>query len=146
MDDGLRIWLVLGALAFAAFLLMFLHALAWLRKPEGGRSWRIYLDRSHAKRRLWSAGLILFEIVWLLLGTTVFRRPVFSSGKLVPAMIFLVVMAGALIAILALALVDFVRVTRSYRQRSDRRRASPECSAGSDQGDKTRPDDPAEGD
>ena len=136
MGDGLWMWLVLGGIAFAAFLLMFLHAWAWLRQPEGERSWRIYLDRSHAKRRLWSAGLILFEIVWLTLGMTVFKRVLFASGKLLPAAIFLLVMAAPLIAILVLALVDFVTVTRSYRRMGAGRRSVPGRSPSADEGDR----------
>lgn len=99
--------------------MMFLHALAWLRQPEGERSWRIYLSRSHAKRRVWSAALILFEIVWLTLGMTVFRRLLFASRRLAPAMIFALGMSIALIAILVLAFVDFVAVTRSHRGTRD---------------------------
>ena len=106
----------MGALAFAAFLSIFLHALSWLRKGQRQGAKRVYLSRSHARRRLVSSGLIMFEIVWLAVGATVLRGRIFSSRTIGPAFVFLTVLVAAILVTLVLAYMDFREATGSYRR------------------------------
>ena len=116
MDRASWIWLAVGGIVLAVFVGLFLHALAWLRKGKAERS-GIYLSASHAKRRLVSAGLMVFTIAWLALGATLLRRTLRAARGPFLGMLYILVLAAALLALLALAYLDFREVAASYRCR-----------------------------
>ena len=121
MDRASWIWLAVGGIVLAVFVGLFLHALAWLRKGKAERS-GIYLSASHAKRRLVSAGLMVFTIAWLALGATLLRRTLRAARGPFLGLVYLLVLAAALLALLTLAYLDFREVGASYRHRAKGRR------------------------
>ena len=112
---------MLGSIGLVAFLLMLVHAAAWLREEPVQHRSSIFLSRAHAKRRVASSALILFAILWLTAGTTFLRTTVFSRESPVGAMVFLAVLGGVVIAVLLLAYVDIREARTVYRSRSGKR-------------------------
>ena len=111
--------LLLAAAGIVTFSRILVHA---ARALKAGAVPSTYLSRSHARRRVASSLLIVFALLWLLVGMTLLRKTIFSAERPLLALVFLIVLALDVLSVLALAWLDFREANRAYRENFSRSR------------------------
>ncbi|MFH0965222.1 MAG: hypothetical protein V2A58_14575 [Planctomycetota bacterium] len=122
MDGFAKMTLVVAAIGICAFAFVLVHAIRWLA-GKGGEGATGFLSRGHAWRRLASASLVIFALAWLALGTTFLAGRIFSAQHPMLALVFLAVLGLVVIAVLALAGLDFREAGAAYRKEMSKKRA-----------------------